>query len=432
MKLWRLAVCGPIVLLLGAAFEAPARADVGAALRALDLGDDAAARTAIAAEIAQLSFYQALAERGEARKAAAERATAMAPEGSWVRDAAAGLLAAEADRSTDAIAAYERALAAAPNEARIWRLLGDLKADADDRAGAKAAYQHATAIDPTNPLALVGLGHALRQEGDFQGAYNAFNHAASEAPNSVEAHLGRAASRLYFGDTQGAKSDLDRALALATPGGDRYRALMGVLYLHTYLRELPQGLDRAEESVQMWNELGRPDMVAATINAAARVQLETGSAEAAEGWYDRAWQAIQGSSMKPAERTIWQVRWLHGKARCAAAQREMERANGHADEARALMASDAANREQYAWIGPYLDGYLAVAERRYEEAIAAYQRSDLERPHIRVLLADAYARNRDRENARLWYQRALEVSTGLDSESVIARPIATAWLAKNR
>jgi len=83
---------------------------------------------------------------------------------------------------------------------------------------------------------------------------------------------------------------------------------MGVLYLHTYLRELPQGLDRAEESVQMWNELGRPDMVAATINAAARVQLETGSAEAAEGWYDRAWQAIQGSSMKPAERTIWQVR----------------------------------------------------------------------------------------------------------------------------
>jgi len=110
----------------------------------------------------------------------------------------------------------------------------------------------------------------------------------------------------------------------------------------------------------------------------------------------------------------------------------MERANGHADEARALMASDAANREQYAWIGPYLDGYLAVAERRYDDAIAAYQRSDLERPHIRVLLADAYARNRDRENARLWYQRALEVSTGLDSESVIARPIATAWLAKNR
>ena len=80
----------------------------------------------------------------------------------------------------------------------------------------------------------------------------------------------------------------------------------------------------------------------------------------------------------------------------------------------------------------YLDGYLAVAERRYEDAIAAYRRSDLERPHIRVLLADAYARNRDRENARLWYQRALEVSTGLDSESVIARPIATAWLAKNR
>ena len=29
-------------------------------------------------------------------------------------------------------------------------------------------------------------------------------------------------------------------------------------------------------------------------------------------------------------------------------------------------------------------------------------------------------------------QRALEAATGLDSESVIVRPIATAWLAKNR
>jgi lipopolysaccharide biosynthesis regulator YciM len=439
MKLWRLACCAPLALLAGAA---PARADaaaVAAALRALDLGEDAAARPALAAELARLSFYQALAERGAARQAAAERALALAADGSWVKAAAEGLLAAEAaapaegeNRFAPAIGAYERALAAAPEEARLWRLLGELKLDTDDRAGAKAAFQRATAIDPTNALALEGLGDVLQLDGDFQGAFNAYNHAAAEAPKSVSVLVGRAASRLFFGDRDGAAADLERALPLAQPGAQRSRVLLGIVYLHAYLRELPKGLDRAEEAVAMWAQLGRPDMVAATLNAAARALLETGNAEAAEAWYDRGWQAVEASAMPPEERTIWRVRWLHGKARSAAARRDLERADEHAAEARALMAADAANREHYDWIGPYLDGYLALARRRYAEAIAAFQRSDTERAQIRALLADAYARNRDRENARLWYRRALEASTGLDVESVIVRPLATAWLERNR
>ena len=432
MSLSRTQVRAMFALVAAVASGGVSLADSAPALRALDAGDDAAARPLLAAEIAELSYYQAVAERGDQRKAAAERAAAMAPEGSWVRDAAAGLLAAEAGRDADAIAAYERATEAAPSQARLWKQLGDLKSATDDRAGARAAYQRATTIDPSYAAALLGLGEVLRADNDFQGAYNAYNHAASETPGSVSALVGRAASRLYFGDRVGAAGDLEQAITAAKPGGDRYRALMGVVYLHTYLRDLPTGLERAEEAVRMWSDLGRTDMVAATLNAAARVQLETGEAEAAEGWYDRAWQAVQSSNMKLEERTIWQVRWLHGKARCASARRDSQRANAHADEARALMASDPANKEHYDWIGPYLDGYLALAQRRYEEAIAALQRSDLERAHIRALLADAYARNRDRDNARIWYQRALEASNGLDSESVIVRPVATAWLAKNR
>jgi len=235
-----------------------------------------------------------------------------------------------------------------------------------------------------------------------------------------------------MGDRDGAFADLDRAIAVATPGNDRYRALMGVLYAHTSLRQLPQGLDRADEAARMWAELGRADMVAATMNAAGRMLLETGDPTNGEAWYDRGWQAVSTSSMPAADRTIWQVRWLHGKARCAAARHDLEAARGFADQARALMASDSANQEHYAWIGPYLDGYLALADKRYDEAITQLQRSDLERPHIRLLLAEAYSGARDRANARLWYQRALDAANGLDSESAIVRPLATAWLAKNR
>lgn len=416
-----------------AALASPlAAADVEGALRALDLGDDVAARAPLAEEIARLSYYQALAERGEARRAAADRAAALAPAGSWIRDAAAALNADAAGQPDAALAAARRAAEAAPSEPRVWKHLGDLLARQGDVPQARTAYERAIALAPGYPMALVASGDLLRTAGDFTLAYNAYNHAVDANGRPVSALLGRAASRLYVGDPEGALRDLETAAGLAAPGGDRYRALMGIVYVQTYQRRLPAGLERAEEAAQMWGALGRADMVAATLNAAARALLETGDAGSAEAWYVRGWQSVEGSAMPAAEKTIWQVRSLHGQARCAAARREIDRARGLADQARALAASDAANAEHYAWITPYLDAYIAMNDRRAEDAVPLLLQSDTERAHIRLLLGEAYARSRDRANARLWYERALAASTGLDVESVIVRPQAANWLERNR
>ena len=97
-----------------------------------------------------------------------------------------------------------------------------------------------------------------------------------------------------------------------------------------------------------------------------------------------------------------------------------------------MHAADPANADHYAWIGPYLAGYLRLAERRYDEAVVELRKSDLERAHLRYLLAEAYARGRDRASAREWYEKALAAANGLDPESAIVRPLASAWLAKNR
>ena len=431
MRKFRAFVCSFAAFAAG--LSAPlAAADLTAALRALDLGDDAAARAPLAEEIARLSYYQALAERGEARRVAADRAVAMAPQGSWIRDAATALNADADGELEAATAAARRAAEAAPSEPRVWKQLGDLLARQGDVPQARTAYERAIALAPGYPAALVASGDLLQQAGDFTLAYNAYNHAVDDSGRPVAALLGRAASRLYVGDPEGALGDLETAIGLAAPGAERYRALMGVLALRTYQRQLPAGLERAEEAAQMWGELGRADMVAATLNAAARALLETGDAASAEAWYVRGWQSVEGSGMPAAEKTIWQVRALHGQARCAAVRRELDRAKRLADQVRGLAATDAANAEHYAWIIPYLDAYIALNDRRAEDAVPLLLQSDTERAHIRLLLGDAYMRGRDRANARLWYERALAVSTGLDVESVIVRPQAALWLERNR
>jgi hypothetical protein len=57
--------------------------------------------------------------------------------------------------------------------------------------------------------------------------------------------------------------------------------------------------------------------------------------------------------------------------------------------------------------------------------------ADTVQPFIRYLLAGSYAGSRDRVNARLSYEKAPASSAGLDVESVIVRPFASAWLTKN-
>lgn len=398
---------------------------------ALDRGDLDAARPALSVAAAEGLFELALAERGDPRAADLARAGGLAPEGHWVRPASAGLALLDQDKGAEAIVKLREALAAKGSEKRLHKLLGDALRAQDDAAGALAAYNAAVALDPAYTAALLGVGELKRAGGDFAAAYNAYNHALDDQGRPVAALLGRAGARLFLGDRDGAFGDLTSAVDSSAAGNERYRALMSVVYAHTYLRQLPQGLDRAEEAVAMWQGLGRPEMAAAACNAVGRVLLETGSSGPALEWYDRGWGIVQGSSMKAEERPIWQVRHLHGAARVAAQRRETRKAQTLADEAKSVMDSDAANAEHYKWIYPYLIGYLRWQDKRYDEAIEQLTKSETDRAYIQYLIADSYARLRQTENARAWFGKALASASGLDPESAIVRPLAAAWLAKN-
>ncbi len=423
---------GPFLPAVVAAAEPPGPASALAQARgALDRGDLDAARPGLATAAAEALFELALAERGEPRSADLVRAGALAPEGHWIRAAAAGVALLDQEKTPEAVARLREAVAAKSTDKRLHKLLGDALRAQKDPAGALVEYNAAVALDQVYTAALLAVGDLKRAAGDFTAAYNAFNHAVDEQGRPVAALIGRAGARLFMGDKDGAFADLTKAVESSVPGNDRYRALMAVLYAQTYLRQLPQGLDSAEQAVAMWQGMGRPDMAAAACNAAGRVLLETGSSGPALEWYDRGWAIVQGSTMKAEERPIWHVRQLHGAARVAAQRREVRKAQGLADEAKALMDSDPANAEHYKWIYPYLVGYLRYQDKDYAEAIAQLSQSETERAYIQYLIADSYARGRDRENARTWYTKALASASGLDSESVIVRPLASAWLAKN-
>ncbi len=291
-------------LLAGLALVAtPAVADRDSALAAFDRGDLAAARAELRAEEGHAAFYLALASEGEDRAAALARAgTLAAGGGGWLEPALAAIAAMDGERFDEAAAALRAATAAAPSDPRLWKLLGDMLERGNKPRDALQAYERAVGLAPAYSAALLGVGDLRLAAGEFGPAFNAFNHAVGEDGQPVAGLLGKAAASLYLGDRQGAVEDLDRAAQIAEPGPDRGRALMGTLYVRTLERRLPVGLDRAEQAIAMWTDLGRADMAAAAANAAGRVLLETGDPSAAETWYERAAQIIASSSLPVEER----------------------------------------------------------------------------------------------------------------------------------
>lgn len=403
--------------------------------QALDRGDLEVAQPIFTRAAAESLLVLAASQQGEAQKATLTRAAELAPaDATALRQRIQGLQLLSDGKAADAAKVFAEVATAEPRDKRAQYLLGISRQRAGDRPGAVAALRAATALDGDYGVAHLALGDALRESGDFAGAYNAYNHAVSPEGRPVAALLGRAGTRMLLGDEEGALPDLELAARVAAPGMDRYRALMGFFYLKTYERKLAEGIGHVEQAVAMWQELGRTDMAVAACNAAGRVYLETGDPEGGERWYQVGWDLVAGSRIAAEERAIWQVRMLHGKARAAAARRDLTAADALVAQARTAMDADPKNAEHYRWIYPYLKAYVELARRDPDAAIANLQavpESEMRRPYLLYMMAEAYARKRDRDTARIWYERALAASSGLDADTAIVRPLALAWLEKN-
>jgi tetratricopeptide (TPR) repeat protein len=104
--------------------------------------------------------------------------------------------AAKADRLPDARTAYERAIAASPESAFLYRELGVLERRAGNVEQSLTALRRATELDPLDSIAFVQLGEVLESRQDFTGAAAAYRKAVDLDPSpALEAKLATVTTR---------------------------------------------------------------------------------------------------------------------------------------------------------------------------------------------------------------------------------------------
>lgn len=136
---------------------------------------------------------------------------AAAPDALYVRGSALLRLR----RPQAALQAFQRGVAAAPSQARLYVGLGDAFAELDRNGESIAALSHAVALDPGSAWAHANLGSMLYRTGDLASAERHCRAALAADPTLAMTHRNLAGILADQGRTEEARRHRDAAFSIA-------------------------------------------------------------------------------------------------------------------------------------------------------------------------------------------------------------------------
>lgn len=277
------------------------------------LGDGAAAeaelRRATALGMAESEVAHLLAHalllQGQAERAARE-ATKAAPAHAAYAERMLGRAHQLTGKPEEAAKAFDRALAAAPNDAGLWTDIADFRRSTGDTAGAIAAADRAVALGPRSVEALRLRGELTRSQYGLAAAMPWFDRALEIDPANLAVLIERAATLGDLGRTREMLADTRRILAVSSNHPAAY-------YLQAMLAA--RGRDYALARSLYRRTRGAFDNRPAGMLLAGTIELGTGNAARAVGPLKRLLKAQPGNIK--ARRLLGSAQWQSGEARAA-------------------------------------------------------------------------------------------------------------------
>ena len=263
-----------------------------------------------------------------------------------------------------------------PGERLIQVLLGQLYAGDNQAEKARLAFLKTQAIGPKTARVeafLAGDDLLKGNYGKARATYLSVEKGLPKGSVPFAIRFGVTFSHLYEGQ-------IDQALES----------------LRTYLAEYKAGgLDQQFPEVFIWN-------------AMARINLENGRLEEAMKDYEKGYESVPGSNLPEDQKQTWLGRLRHGKARTLAKMGKHEAAWAEAETIKGMIEKGGEPAKQYWPAYHYLAGYLKLEAGDYAAAAEHLKQSDPNNPFDTLLLARAYEKLGQKDEAKKTYQKVVD------------------------
>ena len=224
------------------------------------------------------------------------------------------------------------------------------------------------------------------------------------------------------GNYDEARKHFLQAVEFASPDR-RIQALRTTAVSYAFTCDLPQVL--RYENLAFDSQIGDQKFTdaAGTANELARIYLECGNVPDAAKWYKTGYEtALRKTDLSEADRDLWNFRWENAKARIAARESKPKEADADVAAAKAILDKGKITEQQSRFY-PYLTGYVAFYAGNYKTAIDELQKADQKDPFILALLAQAYEKSGNKDEAMKLYRQILTINSH-NPTNAFARPLA--------
>src|SRR5438105_556581 len=271
---------------------------------------------------------------------------------------------------------------------------------------AQPAAAASAANDPTSKL--IEQARKTNSEGKHDEAIALYQQALQANPKSYQAELGIGATLELKGQYDEARQHIQKAIDMA-PEQAKLGAMRTMAISYAFERKASDAAKYEEPVFE--TQLAKKAYFDAgeAANELARIYIESGDLDNAAKWYKVGHDmGLREPNISQARKDLWEFRWEHAQARIAARRGQKDEAQKHVHAAKAIL--DKGTNPDQARFFPYLEGYVAFYAGDYKTAIDDLKTADQRDPFILVLLAQAYEKSGDKQQATEYYRKVLASS----------------------
>lgn len=263
---------------------------------------------------------------------------------------------------------------------------------------------------PGERLIQVILGQLYNGDGKGDKARVAFERAKAIGPSTARVDAFLAGDALLKGEYAKARASYQEVEKGLPKGSVPFAIRFGVTFSHLYEGNVDAALDSLKTYLAEYRAGGLDQQFPEVFiwNAMARINLENGRLEEAMKAYEKGYESVPASKIPEDQKQTWLGRLHHGKCRTLAKMGKHQEAWTEAETVRKMIEDGGEAGKQFWPAYHYLAGYVKLEAGEYDKAVEHLKQADPNDPFQKLLLARAYERLKNKEEAKKTYQSIVD------------------------
>jgi tetratricopeptide (TPR) repeat protein len=304
----------------------------------------------------------------------------------------------------EAIDHLKKASELAPGYSIVYNMLGYTYREMEKYSDAEQAFKKYAELIPNDPNPSDSYAELLMKMGRFDESITNYEKALAADPTFASSYNGIAANYMYKGEPQKGAAQVKRLLTIARNDAERRGALFTQTVLYADAGKMNLALSEMEKQYAMGEKAHDVAAMATDLGLKGNILTEMGKYNEAQKAFDKGAKMIEQSNLSQEIKDNVKLGQHYNAAIIALGKKDLKKAMAAATEFR-NGAETGKNPNQLRQAHEVM-GMIALAEKKYDDAVAELQQASMQNPSNLYRLALAYKGKGDNAKAKEFCTKA--------------------------